>query len=314
MRIYEKLHGVTSFITTESGTVESCVLCESNLVETICGNLVPKWQEDIRKKGIPSLSFYPDGQLKSVALEEQTTIVTPIGDLPAEFLTFYPSGELRRIFPCNGKLSAYWTEEDEGALCPTIPFTLDCGAFCAKVTAIHFYASGALRSVSFWPNETVILRAFQGFMPTRIGFSLYENGSIESLEPPYPMSIATPIGNISAFDTNALGVHGESNSLSFNQDSTLRSITTANSKIEIITPERQSVFFGPTLRTDPLADDRIVVVPVRISFKPDSVTLENGISKQIFSLTDCCFRVFTSDGDPAAGNNCGDCSTCNLCK
>lgn len=313
MQIFKELHGVTSYITTESGTVESCMLNEPNLVETICGNLVPKWQEDVRKKGIPSLSFYPDGQLKSIALEEQTTIVTPLGNLPAEFLTFYPSGELRRIFPCNGKLSAYWTQEDEGAICPTIPFALDCGAFRAKVTAIHFYTSGALRSVSFWPNETVILRAFQGFMPTRNGFSLYENGAIESLEPPYPISVATPIGNISAFDPDALGVHGESNSLSFDQDGSLRSITTANSKIEIITPERQSVFFGPTLRPDPLADDRMVVVPVRISFSPDRVSLENGVDKQTFSLNDCCFRVFTSDGFPTSGNNCGDCSTCNLC-
>lgn len=316
MRIYEKLHGVSSCITSEIGTVESCVLCEPNTVETICGFLIPKWQEDVRKKGIPSLSFYPDGQLKSISLEEQTTVATPLGDLPAEFVTFYPDGELRRIFPCNGKLSAYWTQEDEAALCPTIPFALDYGAFRAKVTAIHFYPSGALRSMSFWPNETVVLRVFQGLMPTRIGFSLYENGELESLEPPYPMSISTPIGNISAYDPDALGVHGESNSLSFNQDSTLRSITTVNSKIEIITPEHQSVFFGPTLRPDPLADDRVVVVPVLICFSTENITLENGVDKQTYSLTDCCFRIFTTHSSPTAevgGINCGDCSTCNLC-
>jgi len=316
MSIYEALHGVTSCITADNERVDSCMLSQANTLETICGKLVPKWQEDIRTKGIPSLSFYPGGQLKSVALEEQTSVVTPMGNLPAEFLTFYPGGQLRRIFPCNGKLSAYWSEEDEAALCPTLPFVLPCGAFRAKVTAIHFYPGGALRSMSFWPNETVVLRAFQGLMPTRIGFSLYENGAIESIEPPYPMSIATPIGAISAFDPDALGVHGDSNSLAFNQDGTLRSITTADSKIEIITPERQSIFFAPTLRRDPLLDDCTVVAPVRISFTPDSVTLENDIGTRSFSLTDCCFRVFASDSPPSAGaghTNCGDCSTCNLC-
>jgi len=316
IRIYEDLHGVTSRITAGVGKVESCVLGEPNTVESVCGPLTPKWQEDIRKKEIPSLSFYPTGRLKSVALEGQTTIITPIGELPAEFVTFYPAGEIRRVFPCNGKLSAYWTEEDEAALCPAIHFALNCGAFNAKVTAIHFFRSGALRSVSFWPNETVILRAFQGFMPTRIGFSLYENGEIESMEPPYPISIATPIGNISAYDPYAVGVHGESNSLSFNKGGTMRSITTVNSKIEIITPDRQSVFFGPTLRPDPILDDHVIIVPVQILFSPDSVTLENGIGKQTFSLIDCCFRIFTSESTPiieANDSNCGDCSTCNLC-
>lgn len=316
MGIYKTLHGVTSCITADNGAVESCMLEEQNTVETICGTVIPKWQEDVRKKGIPSLSFYLHGNLKTVALQEQTTVSTPLGDLPAEFITFYPGGELRRLFPCNGKLSGYWSEEDEAALCPSLSFTLPFGAFQAKVTAIHFYPSGVLRSMSFWPNETVVLRVFQGLMPTRIGFSLYEDGSIESVEPPYPMTIATPIGTISAFDPDAMGIHGDENSLAFNQDGTLRSITTADNKIEIITPERQSVFFGPTLRSDPLLDDRTIVVPVRISFTPDKVTLENDVRKRSFSLTDCCFRVLTSDGAPSVAtgsNNCGDCSTCNLC-
>ncbi len=316
MSIFETLHGMTSCATAEDGTVESCMLSEANEVQTVCGTLVPKWQEDVRKKGIPSISFYPSGQIKSVALEEQTTVVTPMGELPAEFLTFYPSGELRRVFPCNGKLSGYWSEEDEAALCPTLPFSLHCGAFRAKITAIHFYPGGALRSMSFWPNEIVVLRAFQGFLPTRIGFSLYENGAIQSVEPPYPTPISTPIGTISAFDPDALGVHGDTNSLSFYEDGALCSITTADSKIEIITPERQSIFFAPTLRRDPLLDDCTVVVPVRISFTPDSVTLENGVGKRSFSLTDCCFRVFQADGVTGASSgtvNCGDCSKCNRC-
>ncbi|ETA80524.1 hypothetical protein [Youngiibacter fragilis] len=316
MTIYETLHGVTSYITDEDANVKSCLLCEVNILETAFGRLVPKWKEDIRKKGIPSLSFYPGGVLKSVALEEQTLVSTPLGKLPAEFLTFYPGGELRRIFPCNGKITAYWSEEEEAALCPTLSFALHCGAFRAKVTAIHFYPSGALRSMSLWPDETVVLRAFQGFMPTRIGFSLYEGGALESVEPPYPMSIDTPIGAISAFDPHALGVHGDSNSLAYNQDGSLRSITTADSKIEVITPDRQSIFFAPSKRQDSLLDDRTVVVPVRISFTSDSITFDNGVDIKTFSLIECCFRIFSADSLIAMGSgntDCSDCSTCNRC-
>ena len=316
MNIFESLKGVTSSITNDGNAVMSCMLDEANTLETVCGTLIPKWQEDVRKKGIPSLTFHHDGILKSIALETQTLVSTPLGKLPAEFLTFYPGGELRRIFPTNGKLTAYWSEEEEAALCPTLSFALHCGAFRAKVTSIHFYPGGALRSMSFWPGETVVLRAFQGFMPTRIGFSLYENGSLESVEPPYPMAIDTPIGAISAFDPDALGVHGDSNSLAYNPDGSLRSIKTAGSKIEIITPERKSIYFSPTLRQDSLLDDSTVVVPVSISFTPESVTLENGVTRQTFSLSDCCFRIFAADSAIAAGArlmSCGDCSTCNHC-
>jgi hypothetical protein len=316
MNIFESLKGVTSSIPNDGNAVMSCMLDEANTLETVCGTLIPKWQEDVRKKGIPSLTFHPDGILKSIALETQTLVSTPLGKLPAEFLTFYPGGELRRIFPTNGKLTAYWSEEEEAALCPTLSFALHCGAFRAKVTSIHFYPGGALRSMSFWPGETVVLRAFQGFMPTRIGFSLYENGSIESVEPPYPMAIDTPIGAISAFDPDALGVHGDSNSLAYNPDGSLRSIKTAGSKIEIITPERKSIYFSPTLRQDSLLDDSTVVVPVSISFTPESVTLENGVTRQTYSLSDCCFRIFAADSAIAAGArlmSCGDCSTCNHC-
>lgn len=314
MQIYETLHGVSSVCIDSDGVLESCMLEEENIVEISCGSLVLKWQEDVRTKHIPSLSFYPDGILKAIALEAQTEISTPLGKLPAEFLTFYPNGALQRIFPTNGKITAYWSEEDEAGLNPILFFSLPIGAFRAKLTAIHFYPDGALRSMSFWPGETAVLRVLQGLMPTRIGFSLYEDGAIESVEPPYPMDIATPIGMISAYDPDALGIHGDSNSLSFFQDGAIRSVMTADNKIEIITPDKQSVFFGPTQQSDPLLDDCTIIVPVRISFTSDRVTLENGIGKKSFSLTQCCFRVYKLDGTTSKQVNCGDCSSCNLCS
>ena len=40
----------------------------------------------------------------------------------AEQVSFYESGALKRIFPLNGTLSGYWTQEDEAKL--ATPLTL----------------------------------------------------------------------------------------------------------------------------------------------------------------------------------------------
>ncbi|MBP1737405.1 MAG: hypothetical protein H6Q60_1286 [Oscillospiraceae bacterium] len=315
MGIFETLHGVSSTMLEADGTLESCMLTEENTIETGYGPVIPKWQEDVRKKNIPSISFYPDGTLKSVALEQQQLISTPLGTLPAEFITFYPDGALRRVFPCNGKITAYWSEEEEAALCPSLSFSLPVAELQAKLTAIHFYHGGALNSMSLWPGETVSVRTPQGSMPTRIGFSLHEDGSLQSMEPPYPIDVTTPIGVIPAFDPDALGIHGDSNSLSFLPDGSIQTVTTMDTRIEIIQPGGQSVFFGPTAQSDPLLDDQFITIPVRLSFEADHVTPENAVGQKRFSLTDCGFRVIPIEGDLTGARrmNCGDCSTCNKC-
>jgi len=312
MGLFETLHGISVTKFDEYGNLEHCILNEENQIETGCGVVIPRWQ-DVRQKVESSLSFYPGGMLKSVMLETQTAVPTPLGELPAELLTFYPEGQLREIFSCIETVTNDWTEEKKAALCPSLFFSLPVGAFRAKLASLHFYQSGALRSMSFRPGETVVLRVLHGLMPTRIGFSLYEDGTIESVEPPYPIAVTTPIGIISAFDPSALGIHDDSNSLSFYPDGSIRSITSADNQIEVITPQKQSIFFAPTTRTDPLLHNQTVTDPVRITFADNSVTLENSVGKKSFSLSECCFRVFTLDGTTSRPTNCGDCASCNLC-
>ncbi|MGE4548189.1 MAG: membrane-binding protein [Intestinibacillus sp.] len=320
MNLFPTLHGVTSSVIRPDGSTESCMLGESNEIPTACGTLIPRWgEENVRRKHIPALTFYPNGALKAVSLEEQTTVLTPLGEYPAEFVTFYASGAVCRVFPVNGKISAYWSEEEERELCPTLQFRLPCGAFCARVTAIHFYESGALRSIALWPGESIVLRTNVGMVATRCGFALYENGALESVEPPHPLPVETPIGVLSAFDVDALGLHGDVNSMSFYPDGAFRSVTTSSDRIEVILPDRAAVIYGPAERPDPLIDDRTVITPLRVAFdEQGNVTLNNGSDKGTYPLDGCCFRALTQEGKSTASlrqspMTCGDCSTCNMC-
>lgn len=318
MCLFSRLQGVISPIHAEDGSPVSCMLDRPNEVETPLGRFVPKWQEDVRHKHIPALSFYPDGTLKTLYLEQQSLVKTPIGDYPAEFLTFYPSGALCRLFPVNGKISGYWSEEDESGLCPTLAFRLFCGAFRAKIISMHFYESGALRSLALWPGETVVLRTNIGVLPVRGGAAFYEDGSLDSAEPAHPLPVETPVGVITAYDTDAMSLHGDSNSLGFYPDGAMRCLVTSTDRVEVIAPGGRVVSFGPARRPDPLLDGGTVLLPLRIAFSGEEITLDNGGIRGTYSMTDCCFRTCTGSGDSTEGlrespMSCGDCSSCNLC-
>lgn len=319
MDLFSSLTGVTSVIKDQNGAVESCMLDVPNQIETVCGTLVPKWDgEDVRRKHIPAVTFYPNGAVKSVALNDQTSINTPLGVYPAEFVTFYSDGALCRAFPVNGKISGYWSETDEAELCPTLQFKLPWGAFTAKIINLHFYASGALRSISLWPGESVVLRTNVGIISTRCGFALYENGNLQSVEPPSPLPVETPVGVLTAFDTDALGIQGDQNSLSFDPEGGFRTITTSSDSVEVVLPDHTAVRYAPGRRPDPLQDDHMILTPLRLTFTSDSVSLDNGTQKGTYSLDTCCFRTLTGRGESAetlrqSPMTCGDCSKCDLC-
>lgn len=319
MSLFSALHGVTSVTAAQDGTVQGCMLCERNEVDTVCGRLVPKWQEEnVRRKHIPSVSFFPDGSMRSLYLDKQTVIATPIGPYPAEFLTFYPSGALCRLFPVNGKLSGYWSQEDESALCPELDFRLFCGAFKAKMISLHFYESGALRSFALWPGEWVVLRTNVGVLPVRGGAAFYEGRELESVELAHPLPVETPVGVLNAFDCTALCIHGDINSLGIFKNGGMHTVSTSSDQVEVILPDHTYVTYAPVQVPDPLLEDHIITIPLRLTFEDGQVTLDNGQEKGTYSMAECCFRTITGDGSSAftlrqSPMTCGDCATCNLC-
>ncbi|NJP40129.1 hypothetical protein HCH52_03570 [Oscillospiraceae bacterium HV4-5-C5C] len=313
------LKGVRSVIRSRDGLMESCCLSEPNEIPTACGPLIPRWgQEDERSRARPSLSFYPDGSLRSIYLQDRTTVKTPIGSYPAELLIFYPEGQLQRLFPLNGQLSGFWELNDEQRLCPELNFHLFCGSFKTKIIGLHFYASGALRSLTFWPDETVVLRTNVGLMPVRHGAAFYEDGRLESLEPGEPLLVSTPLGNLTAYDSHSLGLQGDRNSLAFNSDGSMRSIVTSTDQVQVIKAGHEVMSFRPLLKPDPLQESRLTILPLRVNFSQTQVTFNNGEQQGRYDLADCCFRTAAGSADfheilQQPPLSCGDCGSCHLC-
>ncbi len=135
------------------------------------------------------------------------------------------------MFPLNGQISASWSEEEEGALAQKFDFTFPFGSFNAKIIGLRFYQDGKVRSLILWPNERITIDTPAGKMPVRIGFKLFEDGNIESVEPAEPITVKTPIGPINAYDQNALGMDADKNSLRFDRKSRLISLFTSDTII-----------------------------------------------------------------------------------
>jgi hypothetical protein len=180
---YGVFGGVTSFDTYPNGELRGVLLNQPNLIVTHAGELTPFYTETTRRKHKFAAEYFKNGMLKAVALEEQQDVFTPVGELPAELVTFYDSGELLRVFPLDGKISAYWSESDERALHIPLTFEFDFTKFTALVDCICFYKSGAIRSITLFPGESALIRSAFGDVLCERGFSLNEDGTLKSLQP-----------------------------------------------------------------------------------------------------------------------------------
>lgn len=200
---------------------------------------------DDRRKEYPSVKVYKSGNIKSIGLNESTYIETKIGAFEVEKMTFYEEGQIRRLFLLDGKLSGYWSEEDEYKIAKIYKFNFDFAKFESKVNSLSFYKSGELKSLTLWPKDRVELSIRSYNIIGRIGFSLYESGKLKSCEPFRPTTINTPIGNIDAYDINAIGIHGDTNSLNFNEDGSIKSLITSTNTITVKTASGDNIFHSP---------------------------------------------------------------------
>ncbi len=310
---------VTSFQAYPSGELESLKLEGKNMVVTHAGELVPAYTETARRKNTPSVEFHKNGMIRAVMLEEQSEVMTPIGEIPAEKITFYPGGEVHRVFVTDGKISGFWTVEEEKD--HNIPLTFEFGftAFKAYLSAINFYESGAIKSITLYPGERVLINTPAGGMETAVGFSLYESGELESVEPAAPVLIETPIGHLSAYDSNALGVHADDNSVKFSPEGKLLSIKTEENRI-IVQSDKGSQdkvysteIWKPALKPHPLYDDEMTSEAMKISFdwERDTVTL---ISEEEATYPIQGTRFVVGKADTGRiGCTPADCASCSLC-
>lgn len=259
----------------ENGGIAACSLVAPCIVETRAGNLVPQYTtDDLRKKTVQAVCFYRSGSLRSLPLEKQGVVTTPIGEMPAEFLTFYESGAVKRVFPLNGKLSGYWGEEEEAALSEKLTVVVGENSLTANCISIGFYEQGSVESITFWPGECVLLNTPVGAVQTRIGAKFSCAGNVLSVEPAVPVTIETPIGNVSAYDNDAVGIIGDNNSLAFHENGEIRSVTTMHTKVVVTDSKGNTTELSPVMRESLCGNGDTEPVPMVIEFVSEGVRVK----------------------------------------
>jgi antitoxin component YwqK of YwqJK toxin-antitoxin module len=308
--------GVESYACYPDGELEGIRLSEKNMLVTHVGELVPAYTETHRRKVKYSVEFFKNGMIKAAALDEQQEIQTPIGEFPAELVTFFETGELRRFFPLDGKISGLWSEEEEKSLAIPFSFDLPFTKFTAIISGVSFYKSGNIKSITLFPGETITAQTKYGAIPVRNGFSLYESGELESLEPSKQTQINTPIGILAAFDSNAVGINADSNSLVFDKSGRVTALVTVSNRIIVQTEGERILIFAPREVVNPLDDETMITDGLAISFDyaEGTVTFGKSDEKSIFSVNKNGFTVVPYNNQ-AYMCSPADCAACSMgCK
>ncbi len=258
--------------------LESCIVRQKCTLHTHYGDFIPQYHYDnVRRKHIPSAVFYADGTLKNISLDEITPVKTPLGIFPAEFIVFHPNGTLKKIFPLNGKLSAYWSEEMEMNLARPFKFNFPFAAFVKRIISLTFYPDRSLKSLTLFPGETITLTTTFGTFLVKTGFSLYPDGTLKSIEPAKPAKVLTPIGEIEAFDPLSIGIHADTNSLEFTENHHLKKLKTLN-KIDVFNDKGDKIdTFTPLKKRSALDDDIYFYVPLALEFQDDCLQIKHSL-------------------------------------
>ncbi|ADL52592.1 hypothetical protein [Clostridium cellulovorans] len=310
---YGLLENIKILYSFNDGSPRVVNVMEENILDTIHGPLVPQYcDKDQRRKLRNSISFYKNGNIESLSVQDQTEIKTSIGILPAEFITFYDNGAIKRIFPLNGKLSAFWEEKEEYALAKPLMLNLPIGNYYTKILSAYFYPSGAIKSITLWPDDTLTIPSPLGEVTTRIGISFYEDGKLKSFEPNEPIEINTKIGKLISYDNFALTVNGDINSVSFSETSEITTLCTIDNTVKVINQHGYAELYTPTLRINTLDDETMVKVPLKIEFSNDLITFN---SQHQFTPSICKFTIdeFQPDARISSPSCSSSCSSCNGC-
>lgn len=314
---YGMLKGILKAEMGKDGSLHGAILQEKNVLTVGDNQFVPKYDGvDFRSKDRPAVEFTDTGRLKSVYLQDISRVKSPRGWLQAEFLTFYASGNLHRVFPVYGKMSGFWSEEEEAELLEETEIQVGEISIRAKISCFCFYESGAVKSLTLWPGETVLLDTPIGKVKTRYGISFYENGSIRSLEPAQPATVQFLDVLFLAFDNQAIGIHGDSGSLQFWENGALKQLTTMQTGVRL-SGNGTVVDTAPERLVSQMDIEAMEIYPIQIGLADGTISLtdSHGVQK-IYSLSDVTIETYLAlpafEGNVAAA--CSDCSSCSGCS
>ncbi len=313
---YGVLDLVQRFTTYPDGAVRTCSFTGPNLIETKYGTFTPHFTDTFqderrRKKNRSALAFHPNGGIKSLSLEAQSPVNTALGIYPAELVTFDENGNLNRLFPLNGQITGFWSENDEADLAPVFDFDFPFGHFSAKIICLRFYPNGALQTLTLFPGEVVTLSTSVGDISVRQGFSLYEDGNLKSIEPAAPTKVKTPVGDIFAYDIDAIGIHADQNSLAFNPDGSMLGLITTHTGLCMMNNQGESTHIKPMEIESIIDETETTIMPVKISFSDSHIQLSQG-SIHHFDLSEHKIYPYLAlqPDDAACGGSCSSCSGC----
>lgn len=311
---YGVLTGEYGVVYHNNGTLKECAVEEECTLNTKFGMLIPKYQvTEARTKHRNAVGFYETGVLKSIYLENKTSIPTAIGNMDAELVTFYENGAVHRIFPLFGQVSGFWSEEEEKNLAQNIIIDMPEVHMENKVSCICFYMGGAVKSISFYSEDMVTATIAENGYQVRIGISFYESGKIKTLEPAIHSEVKTPIGTIFAYDNNPIGIHGDDNSLKFNEDGSIKKVKTVAAAIKITDKDANSMVVKAMEKPSMLEIDKYVIVPISIEFFNDKIEITDSDKvKKYYSYKDYSIAVLNNDQNVLM-NTCTDCASCCGC-
>ena len=171
-----------------------------------------------RRKERLRVKYFKDGNIKSVYLNEQTDVHTDYGVIPAELVTFYESGALKRLFPRYGAISAYWSDRDEMEFTDYTDLKVGDRTYHCRPHNLYFREDGSLKSITIYNCDKLEIPTDYGNIATNIGISFYPDGKIESIEPALGTKINLDGKLIRPFNFMADGMHADNNSLKFDRD------------------------------------------------------------------------------------------------
>jgi hypothetical protein len=274
---YGTVSGIADRASYASGALKSCRLTDENHLHTPIGEIIPLYRMaelgERQKKDRRSLGFFESGKIKSAALDQAMPLQTPLGVFKAEAVSFYENGAINRLFPLNGQIDGYWSEKNEGKMAERLDFDLPVGRFSAKIISLHFFPSGALKSLTLWPGERITIRTPTGPMRLRTGFSLYEDGAVRSVEPSGVEELSTPIGVVQAFDAEMIGMNADLNSVQFSPAGRLSSVKTIHTGLRILVTGREETRIEPFETASLIDDEGLRTVPMQIEFGEGSLTV-----------------------------------------
>ncbi|WP_419785463.1 hypothetical protein [Pseudodesulfovibrio sp.] len=272
---YGILHCTRHMELTEDGSPLACTTAKASPLVTPVGELIPQFTtDDLRKKEVLPVTFRKDGTLRSLPLEKQTVVDTPAGPIPAEMITFHANGAVNRVFPLNGKLTGYWSQEDEKGFSKPVTLATPAGEITTHIINVCFYEDGTLRSVTLWPDESVMIATPVGGLKARMGISFAPDGRLRSMEPAEPCTVLTPAGEVTAYDPDAVGVNGDINSLRFHENGSVAHVVTTLTGIKAVDTDGTVTRYAPEFRDSLCGESDKEVVPMSISFDGKTASIQ----------------------------------------